>query len=352
MVKKGLLFLVLISLLSVVPASAGERVISVNVGEGNASWFISGEPSLVMNGFDLQSLGIARPAVIDRISISVDVPVPGASVTAVVYQDANGGSPIDATLAGQTQVTINASGVFTVTFPTPVTINQPVVWIGFYLPVNFRFFADTSGTSVLTYWAWTPGGTFDVAQLASAAVLGPSDGTAPVNLNLNGKARITAEITGANGSTAGGAAPAAGTTPQITAASIASLQPYPGCAAALWDTADEIISLRDEINLHCREVPGWQSPSSPMGYVRRGMLYDIQIFRENGNVVLGRLDVRVTHCIRPDAAELSSAVLGVAWGSPRVWQILPSVVFGDLVCAEVRRGGNLSYFVPSVVPGT
>ena len=65
MVKKSLLLLVLLGLLSVLPVSAGERVISVNSGDGNASWFISGEPSLVMNGFDLQSLGIAAAAVMD-----------------------------------------------------------------------------------------------------------------------------------------------------------------------------------------------------------------------------------------------------------------------------------------------
>lgn len=352
MVRKYALLLVLICLLvilSTLPASAGERVISVNSGNGNASWYISGEPSLVMNGFDLQSLGIQRPAVIDRVSIAVDATVANTPIDVVVYQDANGGSPVDATLAGQAQVTINTSGVFTATLTTPITVNQPVVWIGFYLPVNFRFFADTSGTSVLTYWAWTPGGRFDLTRLSSASVLGPADGTAPVSINLNGKARITAEITGAGGSTTS----APGTTPQAQAAvNTASLQVYPSCTAALWDTADETISLRDSINLHCQEVAGWQAPSSPLGYVRRGALYDIQIYRDNGNVVIGRLDVRVTHCIRPATADLSSAVIGNAWGSPRVWQILPSVIYGDMVCAEVRHGGNLSYFVPAVVPGT
>jgi len=347
MVKKSLLLLVLLSLLSIVfSVSAGERVLSINTGDGNASWFISGEPSLVMNGFDLQSLGIARPAVIDRISISVDVPVTGTPIDVVVYQDANGGSPVDATLAGQTQVNINSSGVFTVTLPTPITVTQPVVWIGFYLPVNFRFFADTSGTSVLTYWAWTSGGRFDLTRLSSAAVLGPADGTSPVGLNLNGKARITAEITGAGGTTpitTGTAVPSA-------AVNTTSMQTYPLCLSALWDTADEFISLSDEINLHCQEVAGWQSPNSPLGYVRRGALYDIQIYRQNGNLVSGRLDVRVTHCIRPAPEDLSRAVIGNAWGSPRTWQLLSTIIYGDMVCAEVRHGGNLSYFVPNVVP--
>jgi hypothetical protein len=134
------------------------------------------------------------------VSISVNKPVPGGAVTAVVYQDTNGGSPVDATLVGQTSVNIASAGVFTAVFPTPVQVNAPVVWVGFYLPVNFEFLADQSGSSVLTYWAWTPGGTFDLTRLSSASVLGPANGTAPVNLNMNGIARITAEITGGAGS--------------------------------------------------------------------------------------------------------------------------------------------------------
>ena len=63
------------------------------------------------------------------------------------------------TLAGSQQVDITQAGTFTVTFTTPVQITQPVVWVGFNLPVGFSFAADTSGTSVLTYWAWTSGGT-------------------------------------------------------------------------------------------------------------------------------------------------------------------------------------------------
>ena len=346
MSKKWLLLLIVLSLLSVSAVSAGERVLSVNSGTASASWFISGEASLVMNGFDLQSLGIARPATIDRISISVDTPVPGTPISVVVYQDGNGGSPVDATLAGQTQVDITTSGVYTVTLPTPISVTQPVVWIGFYLPVNFRFLADTSGTSVLTYWAWTPSSTFDVTRLSSAAVLGPADGTAPVNINMNGKARITAEITGAGGSTTGtGAAPAA-------PASMASLSAYPSCGNLLWDVDDEVISLGNAINLHCQEVAAWNAPSSPLGYVRRGPLYDVQIYRPNGVLVTERLEVQVTHCIRPDAADLNTAVIGNAWGSPRTWRLLTTVVYGDLVCAEVRHGGNLSYFVPAVVPAT
>lgn len=336
-----------IALLTILPVAAGDTVLTVNTTSDSTSWFISGEASLVMNGFDLNALGIARPAVIDKVSISVDSPTPGVPVEMVIYEDANGGSPSDATLAGRRQVDITASGVFTVTLDTPITINQPAVWIGFYLPVDFSFFADTSGSSVLTYWAWTPGGTFDLNNLSSAAVIGPADGSAPVSLNMNGKARITAEITGAVGSTAG--ATTAGAITQTAGASgvdLNVLATYPLCENALWDTADEFVSLSDSVNMHCREVPLWQSPANPDGYVRRGPLYDIIFYKDGGVVAAGRMDVAVTHCIRPEAGDLASAVIGNAFGVPRQWHILPSQRFGDLICAEVRRGGNLSYFVP------
>lgn len=339
--------MIALALLSILPVAAGETVLTVNTTSDSSSWFISGEASLVMNGFDLNALGIARPAVIDRVSISVDSPTPGVPVEMVIYEDANGGSPSDATLAGRRQVDITTSGVFTVTLDTPITINQPAVWIGFYLPVDFEFLADTSGPSVLTYWAWTPGATFDLNSLASAAVLGPADGSAPVNLNMNGKARITAEITGADGTTAG--ATTAGTLTQTAGASgvdLNVLAAYPLCEAALWDTADEFVSLSDSVNMHCREVPLWQSPAAPDGYVRRGPLYDIMFYKDGGVVAAGRMDIAVTHCIRPEAGDLASAVIGSAYGVPRQWHVLPSQRFGDLVCAEVRRGGNLSYFVP------
>ena len=185
MLKKAALLVICLLLIGlVIPVDAGNQVLSDNSGDGNAPWHISGEASVVMNGFDLNSLGIQRPAVIDKVSISVITPVPRSAVTVVVYQDGNGGSPVDATLAGSQQVDITSAGTFTITLTTPISITQPVVWIGFYLPVGFTFAADTSGTSVLTYWAWTTGGTFDLTKLNTAQVLGPADGTAPVNINI------------------------------------------------------------------------------------------------------------------------------------------------------------------------
>ena len=115
--------------LSTLLVNAGERVLSNNSGDASTTWFITGEQTLVMNGFDLTPLGLRFPATIDKATIAIDTPVAGTPVDVVVYQDANGGSPIDATLAGQTQVTITQGGVFTVTFPTPISITQPVIWV-------------------------------------------------------------------------------------------------------------------------------------------------------------------------------------------------------------------------------
>jgi hypothetical protein len=340
MIKKAfvLVFLLLVVLPASAPVSGGAQVLSNSSGDGSAPWHISGEPSLVITGFDLNALGVQRPAVIDKLTIVVDTPVPDSTVTAVVYQDANGGSPVDSTLAGSQQVDITQTGTFTLTFTTPVTVDQPVVWVGFYLPVGFTFLADTSGTSVLTYWAWTAGGTFDLNNLSSAQVLGPADGTAPVNINMNGKARITAEITGAAGST--GATTPAGQ----GSVNLAIMMPYDLCFDVSHDLDDEYLSYQNAINLHCQIVPSWQSPASPAGYTLRGNLYDILAFKDNGNVEKD-LVVRVTHCIRPAAEDIDRAVIGSAYGNPRQWHILTTQRFGDLVCAEVRHIGNLAYFI-------
>ncbi len=330
--------------------SAGERVISIN-GDGSAVWFISGEPTLVMNGFDLQAFGVSNPAFIDRVSIVVDAAVPGAPVDVVIYEDSNGGSPVDAVLVGRTSVNIAQAGVFTAVFPTPVTVSQRAVWVGFYLPVNFRFVADTSGSSVLTYWAWTPNATFDLANLASAAVFGPADGTAPVNINLNGKARITFE---ASASPAGAASTPAAVVTQLppgpAGGDLSVLRAFPGCGQVLYDTADEFVTYGDAIDVHCAIVASFNASASPAGYDRRGDLYDIIVFKSGGRVLTERLEYPVTHCIRPSAGDLPSAVIGVAWGSPRVWRLQPTQRFGDLICADLRRGGNLSYFVPNGLP--
>jgi hypothetical protein len=95
--------------LSTLFVNAGQKVLSVNSGDASTTWFITGEQTLVMNGFDLTTQGLTFPATIDKVSLSVDTPVAGTPVDVVVYQDANGGSPVDATLAGQGQATITGS---------------------------------------------------------------------------------------------------------------------------------------------------------------------------------------------------------------------------------------------------
>jgi hypothetical protein len=346
--------------LSTVFVSAGERVLSNNTGDASAAWVITGEPTLVINGFDLTPLGLRFPATIDKVSISVDTPVQGAVTEVVVYQDANGGTPADATLAGQAQATITQAGVFTFIFPTPVTISQPVVWVGFYLPVDFKFLADRSGTSVLTYWAWTPGGRFDLTRLSSAQILGPSNGTAPVNLDLKGIARITAEISSSGfvpgGPTtvpvtvaAGTLVPGASSTqiPSTSNTNLNVLQVYPpACDTLFWDTADVGVTYRGSIEPRCAAIwPGY-APANPLGYVRKQMYYDLTFFNSKGQPISDPLPYPVTHCIQPSPEDINNAIIGIASGSPRVFKILPTLRVGNLVCAEVDRSGGVSYFVP------
>jgi len=346
-------------MLSLTPfiASAGERVLSNNKGDTSAVWYITGEQTLVMNGFDLTPLGLRFPATIDKVSIAVDTPVSGAVVDVVVYQDANGGSPIDATLAGQTQVTIAATGVYTVTFPTPVSITQPVLWVGFYLPVGFKFQADKPGTSVLTYWAWTSGGRFDLSKLSTATVLGPSNGSAPVSFDMKGIARITAEIS----NSAGAGTPVPTLNPAvtpipgltITQVPVTSTQPMnvlkvypPACDTLFWDTEDVGITFSGSIAVRCTAIwPGY-APAAPLGYARRQMYYDITFYNSKGEPLSEPLPAPVTHCILANPADINSAVIGLATGSPRRFTVLPTIRINDLICAEIGQSGGISYFVP------
>ena len=192
---------------------------------------------------------------------------------------------------------------------------------------------------MLTYWAWTTGGTFDLSNLSAAQVLVPSDGTAPVNINLNGKARITAEITGADG----GTSTTGPQTPNGGDVNLGVMAPYSGCGNVSYDSGDVASSLLSAIALSCQQVPIWESPSTPAGYTLRGTLYDIIAFKEHGNVEKD-FPIAITHCIIPDANDIGNAVIGSAYGQPRAWHILTTVRFGNVVCAEVRHGGNLAYF--------
>lgn len=352
MTKNATIFLLLMTLIfTLAPAvSAGEITLSVNSGTDSTVWYITGEQTLVINGFDLTSVtGLTLPAQIDRVSIDVNTFVAGANATVVIYEDPNGGSPVDARLVSQNQVQIDQNGRFTYTLSEPVTINSPVVWIGFYLPVDFRFTADTSGSSVLTYWGWTSGGTFALNDLSTAGVFGPSDGSAPVNIDLGGKARISAEIT--SGQADGSTPPASGTTTPSGGSGVdmSVMRPYNeiACAAVLKDYADINISLQGRVSTHCSTDWVQYAPSAPSGYAVRGQTYEIAMYDDLGRPVSDFLNAKITHCLRPAAEDLNRAVIGYAYGSPRQWNIRPTLRFGDFVCAEIGQGGYLAYFVPT-----
>ncbi|MAS34328.1 MAG: hypothetical protein CL610_09995 [Anaerolineaceae bacterium] len=362
MLKTKMLWLLslilLLGILSAAPASAGDLILNINSGADSTVWFVSGEASLVMNGFDLTPLNINLPAVIDRVSLAVNTPVPGASIDLLIYEDSNGRSPVDARLVSQTQVNITQSGTFTHVFSSPITVTQPVVWIGFYLPVDFRFLADTSGSSVLTYWGWTNGGRFNVNDLSSAQVLGPADGSAPVNINMNGKARITAEISSVGG---GSAIPIDPNAP--TELSDGPIVQRPGgpdvntnimqafsanqCDTLYRDVDDMTITYSGGVVVECKRLWAGYAPPDPLGYTRQQILYEITIYNDQGFVVTEWLPAGITHCIEPYPDDVNDAVVGLAFGAPQQWEIRPTLRYGNLVCAEIGRSGLLSYFLPT-----
>ncbi len=340
------------------PAGAGDVILNINSGSDSTVWFVSGEPSLIMNGFDLRTLNVSLPAAIDRVSFSVNTAVPGASIDLLIYEDANSGSPVDARLVSQTQVNIGQPGTFVYDFAAPVIVNQPVVWIGFYLPVDFRFLADTSGASVLTYWGWTPGGRFNVNDLSSAQILGPADGSAPVNINLNGKARITAEVSSVGGSSAIPIDPNAPTTessgpivqrPGGAEVNFNIMKSYVvnECDTLYRDVDDLAITFRSGIGIECKRLWEGYAPPDPLGYYRRQILYEITMYNDQGYVITEWLPAKITHCIQPNPEDLNDAVIGYAYGSPQKWEIRPTLRYGNLVCADIGRSGLVSYFLPT-----
>jgi hypothetical protein len=341
--------------MSTMMVNAETRTISNNSGTANDTFFITGEQTLVINGFDLTPLKAPLPLTITSVSIQVDTPVAGAGATVVVYQDANGGSPVDATLLAQAPVSITQAGVFTHTFATPVSVSSPVVWVGFYLPVNFEFVADQSGSSVLTYWGWTPNSTFDLSQLSTASVLGPANGTAPVNLNMQGIARISMEINTTGAITGVAGTPVAAGTPGFVTTIVAPsssenlsvLRVYPpACDTLFWDSADVGITYNGSIAVRCTAIwPGY-APGAPSGYQRRQMYYDLTFYDNQGEVLAQPLSEPVTHCITANPEDIDRAVIGLAAGSPRRFTILTTLRTGNLICAEINQSGGLSYFVP------
>jgi len=366
----ALLIALVLAATALVPAQAGDTVLNVNRDSGNTVWFISGERSLVMNGFDLTPLGLTFPVAVDRVSISVVTPQPGSPVDVVIYQDANGGSPVDATLLRQERIDITTSGTFTYTFDNLVGVTEPVLWIGFYLPVDFEFRADTSGSSVLTYWGWTPNSTFDLTDLSSATVFGPADGSAPVNIDMNGIARITAELDtgGQDVNVTSTPAPSGAVTSnlpsfydldddepirQINGGTV-DYSPISGyqrgtadsCANLGYDQVDVSNAYNNNIRMYCRLDNVNFSPETPEGYTWRGPLYNVTAFGVNSAGTDG-LPFPITHCMVPSASDLNTAVIGLGYGAPREWVIVPTVRYGDGICAEMTHTGYISYFVPN-----
>ena len=342
--------------LATAPVMAGDTVLSNNSDTENEIFFISDEPSLVINGFDLTPLSLLLPVALDAVSISVDTPVPGSSTTLVVYQDGNGGSPLDATLVYQEAVTLNQIGINRIELATAAIITEPVVWVGFYLPVDLRFHADQSGSSVLTYWAWTAGGTFDLTSLANAAVLGPGDGTEPVGITMDGVARITAELRTPEYQETAASLPLGTQLVANVGQDTSILQNYTNCASLLYDPDDIAITGGNSFTLDCataNEVDAPVTIAQPQDQVldlqRTGPMYKLSAAIPETLQITGAvntLPVPVTHCMRIATGDLETAVLGEARGIPERWHILPTVRFDNIVCAEVTVANYISYFLP------
>lgn len=338
------------------PSQAGDIILSNNAGSDSDVFFIEGEPSMILNGFDLSPLGVSLPIALDAVSISVAQTVPGASIEVVIYEDGNGGSPIDANMVYRQTVAIEQVGSNRIVLAEPAIISEPVVWVGFYLPVGFRFNADNSGTSVLTYWAWTPGGTFDVTSLGSAQVLGPADGTQPVGIDMGGVARISAELRPALGQEAVANAPVGVQIVPAQSQDTSIMEPYPFCSTLLYDPEDIIISADFSFTTACGVETEWnaptgiiQPPNTMLDLQRAGHLYEISADIPYDQLVegaVGTFPVPVTHCMRIIPGDLERAVIAETRGIPERWYVLPTVRFNDLVCAEVTTAGHLSYFLP------
>ena len=354
--RYGIFFLALLLLLVSQPATAGDTIISNNSGADNQVFVIEDEPSLVINGFDLAPLGLSFPIALDAVTIFVNRAVPGVAADLLIYQDANGGSPVDATLIHRQQVAINGSGPNRILLEQAAIVTEPVIWVGFYLPVGFRFNADASGSSVLTYWAWTPGGSFDVNALSSAQVLGPADGSEPVGINMEGIARITAELRTPFYEETTNAVLVGKQFVDDSAQDTSILQTYPYCGDLFYDPEDIDISGEGAFTITCgvnREFEAPTNVAQPSGELldvqRAGHLYKLvanipQELHVHG--AIGTLPVPVTHCMRIQAIDLEQAIIAEARDIPERWYVLPSVRFGDLVCVEVTHASYLSYFLP------
>lgn len=358
----------------VMSVSAQQAVTSLtlsnNSGDANGEWIIQGERTLILNGFDTGPSNILKPYTINALTLDVTTPIGDAPVTVVVYEDPNGGSPVDATLIARTDVVLSSAGVARVVLPQPPTSESQIFWAGFYLPPNFAFNADQGGTSVLTYWAWAPGAEFDLNSLASAPVFGPSNGTAPVNIDLKGVARITAEVMPPVAQTAGFTPQTAPLGRQIIGDAntvLTPMVPYPECSTLLYDQDDVNIAINNRYRLLCRadvlqDIPGTVGTGLVTNtgnlaegirtFIKGGYVFDI--FTSNTDHLnqgspdgsATRLPTAITHCLQPAAEHLERAIIAVAYGAPTRWYILPTVRLGNTICAELTNVGLVTYLLP------
>lgn len=354
-VRAHLLLLGIALVLLSQPANAGEIILSNNSGADSAWFSIEGEPSLVINGFDLGPYALSYPTALDAVSISVNR-VTGEPMDLVIYEDANGGSPVDATLVYRQQVTINRTGFIRIILDQAAIVSEPVIWVGFYMPVGFRFNADQSGSSVLTYWGWTPGSRFDISDLSSAVTLGPGDGTEPVNISMEGIARITAEIREPFFEEMEREVLVGKQFVDEDQTDTTILQEYDYCGDLLFDPEDINISGKASFSINCRVSQEFDAPTNvaqPSGEIldvqRAGHLYKLEPHispEEHVHGAIATFPVPVTHCMRIQKIDLERAIVAEARDIPERWYVLPSVRFNDIVCAEVTHGSYLAYFLP------
>lgn len=351
---RGLLVLTIIAVTVMVmsfgTASAQTGFLSSTKGTSTYTWYISGESSLVMNLFDLNQFGLRPPLTIDSVTVSIAKFIPDTPVDVVIYSDKDGGSPSNAILSRrQTIPSLTQAGEVQIPLTAPVTVGDRYIWVGLYMPVGFEFLGDRQGTSSLTWWAWTPNSTFDLNNLSSAQVLGPANGTDPVKIDMKGAARIGIRVSYSATSVLTGTPVGTPSAPiqQIPGEAGVNLSPmvtYTGCPAVLYDSADVNVTYKSGITVYCRLIDRDLNYPNPSGYQRRGALFDFYLFGVPSGIQ--PLPYAITHCIRPNANQIEGAVMGVAHGSPRAWQVLPTVRYGDLICAEVPYAGYLSVFQP------
>lgn len=290
------------------PAAAGEIILTNNSAGDSTVFVIENEPSMVINGFDLGPYALAYPTALDAVTISVNRAVPGVPLELVIYQDANGGSPVDATLVYRQSVTVNSAGANRILLSRAAIISEPVIWVGFYMPVGFRFNADTSGTSILSYWVWTPTGSFDLNSLSNAQILGPGDGSEPVGIDMGGIARITAELRTPFFEETENTVRVGRQFIDDFDQDTTSLKLYEYCGELLYDPDDIDISGAARFTISCGVIQEFDAPTNvaqPSGEIldvqRAGHLFKLEAQIQAEQQVEGAtniLPVPVTHCMR------------------------------------------------------